>query len=158
MPTPIEAIRGVLNASQILPNLVAGGQPQRAHLEAFKAAGGQVVVDIRAPTEPRPLNEPETTRALGLEYANVPVGPTPLTDELMEQLLGVLRRHAGDSVFFHCASANRTGGVLIPLLILDHGFDEEDAVALAKRSGLRGPELVQWGVDYARRHCPPSAG
>jgi protein tyrosine phosphatase (PTP) superfamily phosphohydrolase (DUF442 family) len=152
MSTPFGALRGVVNATQFLPMVITGGQPDLRHLEAFKAAGGQVVVDIRAPNEPRAFDEPAAARALGLDYAQVTVGPVPLTDELMERVLATLRGHAGESVFLHCASGNRTGGPMIAHLILDHGFAEEDAVALATRGGLRSPEILSWGLDYARRH------
>lgn len=153
MSSPFEAVRDMANASQILPNVVTGGQPGAAQLRAFQAAGGRAVVDIRAPQEPRGFDEAAEARALGLEYVNIPVGPTPLTDQLMAAILEALRRHAGEPVLFHCASGNRTGGPLIPLLVLDHEMDEQDAVAVAKRAGLRGPELLSWGLDYARRHA-----
>jgi len=152
MTTPFEAMRGVVNVTQFLPTLVAGGQPELRHLEAFKAAGGKAVVDIRAPSEPRAFDEPGAARALGLDYAQVAVGPTPLTDELMERVLAALRRHPGENVLLHCASGNRTGGPMIAHLILDHGFEEEDAVQLATRGGLRSPEILAWGLNYARRH------
>lgn len=154
MPTAYEAIRGVANACQALPNLVIGGQPTRQHLEALKAAGAKVVLDVRAPGERRGFDEPATLAALGLEYVNIPVGPVPLSDQLMEEILSVLRRHAGETTFYHCASGNRVGGALIPHLILDHAMDEEDAIAIARRGGLRGQELLAWGLDYARRHRP----
>jgi hypothetical protein len=31
-------------------------------------------------------------------------------------------------------------------------MEEEDAVAQAVRVGLKSPELMAWGVEYARRH------
>jgi protein tyrosine phosphatase (PTP) superfamily phosphohydrolase (DUF442 family) len=155
MTTPYEALRGVLNATEFLPTLVAGGQPDLKHLEAFKAAGGTAVIDVRAPSELRAFDEPGAARTLGLAYTQVTVGPTPLTDELMERVLAALRRHPGENVFLHCASGNRTGGPMIAHLILDHGFEEEDAVQLATRGGLRSPEILAWGLDYARRHHRP---
>ena len=57
-------------------------------------------------------------------------------------------------IFFHCASGNRIGGPLIAHLILDHDMEEEDAVAIARRAGLRGPEIAGLGAGYARRHRP----
>jgi hypothetical protein len=41
---------------------------------------------------------------------------------------------------------------LIPHLILDHEMEEEDAIAQAMRVGLRSAELMEWGLDYARRN------
>ena len=45
----------------------------------------------------------------------------------------------------------RVGAALIPHLMLDHGFEEDDAVDTAMRVGMRSAELMQWGVGYARK-------
>ncbi len=152
MPTPLEALRGVPNAHQPLPNLVTGGQPSPAHLEALHRAGGAVVLDIRDPLEPRPFDEPAIVRQLGMEYVNVPVNAGTITDETLERILSVLRGAGDRTVFFHCASGNRVGGALIPHLMLDHGMDEEAAVQEAMRVGLRSAEMMEWGMDYAGNH------
>ena len=156
MPTPYQALHRVPNACQLLPNLVTGGQPSTADLEALGAAGGALVLDIRDPMEPRPLDEPAVVRKLGMEYVNVPVGAGTLNDATLERILRVLRGAGGRAVFVHCASGNRVGGALIPYLILDQGLEEEDAVGQAMRVGLRSAELMEWGVDYARRNQPPA--
>lgn len=156
MPTPFQALQGVPNACQLLPNLVTGGQPSAADLEALRAAGGGLVLDIRDPMEPRPVDEPTLVRRLGMEYVNVPVASGNLTDATLERILAVLREAGDRAVFVHCASGNRVGGALIPYLMLDHGLEEDDAVGQAMRVGLRSAELMEWGVDYARRNQPPS--
>ena len=38
-----------------------------------------------------------------------------------------------------------------PVLMLDQGMDEEDAVDTAMRVGLRSAELMEWGLGYTRR-------
>jgi protein tyrosine phosphatase (PTP) superfamily phosphohydrolase (DUF442 family) len=101
--------------------------------------------------EPRPLDEPTLSAQLGLEYRNVPVAAGTLSDETLDRILAILRDAGGRSVFVHCGSGSRVGGALIPLLMLDHGFEEEDAVEQAMRVGLRSAELMEWGVGYARR-------
>lgn len=152
MSTPFEAAAGVANVCQLLPNVLTGGQPGPAHLDALKAAGVSMVFDIRDPMEPRPIDEAAQTAALGMEYVNVPVSAGTLDDPTMERILGTLRSAKDRQVFFHCASGNRTGGPMIAHLILDHGMDEEDAVHQAMRAGLRSAEMMEWGLDYARRH------
>lgn len=151
MPTAYEALSGVPNACQVLPGVVTGGQPSSADLERFRDAGGGVVLDLRDPMEPRPLDEPATAGRLGLEYVNVPVGTGTLTDDTLDRILGVLRGAGGRTVFVHCASGSRVGGALLPFLRLDQGLEEEDAVNQAMRMGLRSAELLEWGMDYARR-------
>jgi protein tyrosine phosphatase (PTP) superfamily phosphohydrolase (DUF442 family) len=152
MATPFSAVSSIPNAYEPLPGLVTGGQPTEAQLEAFRAAGGEAVLDIRGTSEPRPLNEGAVTRRLGLEYTVVPVATGTLSDETMEQILDVVRKTKGRTLLFHCASGNRVGAALIPHLVLDEGMEEEDAVAQAVRVGLKSPELMAWGVEYARRH------
>ena len=149
--TPFSALAAIPNACEPLPGLVTGGQPTEAQLIAFREAGGQMVLDIRAAREPRPLDEPAVTERLGLEYVVVPVTAGALTDETLERILDALRKATGRPTLFHCASGNRVGAALIPYLVLDQAMEEEDAVQQAIRVGLTSPELLAWGVDYARR-------
>jgi protein tyrosine phosphatase (PTP) superfamily phosphohydrolase (DUF442 family) len=151
MPTPLEAVAGVANACQALPTVVTGGQPTVAQLEALKAAGGGVVLDIRDPMESRPFDEPAVIAKLGMEYVNVPVSPGATGDARMERILETLRSNRERPVFFHCGSGNRVGGAMIAHLMLDHGVPEEEAITRAMQMGLRSPEYLEWGVEYARR-------
>ncbi|HKV73245.1 MAG TPA: sulfur transferase domain-containing protein [Gemmatimonadales bacterium] len=151
MSTPFEAAAGLNNRCQVLPKLLSGGQPTADHLKALKAAGVEVVVDIRDPMEPRPLDEPALVRQLGMEYINVPLVTGRQTDADMDRILAALRNNKDRQVFYHCASGNRIGGPIIPYLILDMGMEEEDAVSEAMRVGLRSAELMEWGMSYARK-------
>jgi protein tyrosine phosphatase (PTP) superfamily phosphohydrolase (DUF442 family) len=151
MSALLDALTGVPNASQPLPDLLTSGQPGPQHLKALKAAGGEAVLDIRDPMEPRPFDEPELVGQLGMRYANVSVRQGALDDATMDAVLAEVRRNAEHPMLFHCASANRVGGALIPYFILDKGMSEDDAVEAATRIGLRGADLLEWGLDYARR-------
>lgn len=152
MATPLEAISGIPNAHQPLPDLLTGGQPGAKQLEALHAAGGSAVLDLRDPMEPRPIDEPAMVQRLGMEYISVPVGAGNLDDATLERILEVLRSHSSKPMLMHCGSGSRVGGALIPYLMLDQGMDEEAAMAEAMRIGLRGAELMEWGLDYVRRH------
>ena len=151
MPTTFQALERVPNVCQILPNVVTGGQPSTADLEALRDSGGGIVLDLRDPMEPRPLDEPATAERLGLEYVVIPVAPGTMTDATLERIHGVLRQAGDRPVFIHCGSGSRVGGALLPYLMLEHGLEEEDAIGQAMRVGLRSAELLEWGLDYARR-------
>jgi protein tyrosine phosphatase (PTP) superfamily phosphohydrolase (DUF442 family) len=155
--TAFEAVRSIANACQLLPHVVTGGQPTAANLEAFKAAGGGLVLDLRDPMESRPLDEPTTVQRLGMEYVNVPVGAGTMSDQTLDRVLDVMRGAEDRTVLVHCTSGNRVAGALLPYLILDQSLDEEDAVNQAMRVGLRSAEILEWGLDYARRHHPPTS-
>ena len=156
MSTAFQAVSGVANACQILPNVVTGGQPTAEQLKALKAAGGEIVLDLRDPMEPRPVDEAALVRELGMEYFNIPVRAGSLDDATLEQILAVLRNAGNRPVFFHCGSGSRVGGALIPYFILDQGLEEQDAVDQAMRVGLRSAEYMEWGLDYARRNQTPT--
>jgi protein tyrosine phosphatase (PTP) superfamily phosphohydrolase (DUF442 family) len=155
MSNVFQALSGVANACQILPTVITGGQPNAAQLRALKDAGGKIVLDIRDPMEPRLVDEPVLVRDLGMEYVNIPVRAGSLDDATLERILAVLRGAGERTVFFHCGSGNRVGGALIPYLILDQAMEEEDAVDQAMRVGLRSAEMMEWGLDYARRNQAP---
>jgi protein tyrosine phosphatase (PTP) superfamily phosphohydrolase (DUF442 family) len=154
MSTPLEALAEVPNACQPLPGLITGGQPSAADLERFRAAGGAILLDLRDPMEPRPYDEPSAARVLGLDYVNVSVHGSTLNDATMERILNTIRSAGDRPVFMHCGSGNRVGGALIPYFMLDHKLEEDDAIGQAMRVGLRSAELMEWGLDYARRHQP----
>ena len=155
MSQAFEALSGVTNACQILPTLITGGQPTAAQLRALKNAGGAIVLDVRDPMESRLVDEPGLVRELGMEYVNIPVRVGSLDDATLERILSVLRGAGERTVFFHCGSGNRVGGALIPYFVLDHGMEEQDAVDQAMRVGLRSAEIMEWGLDYARRNQEP---
>jgi protein tyrosine phosphatase (PTP) superfamily phosphohydrolase (DUF442 family) len=149
--TPFQALRGVANACQVLPTVITGGQPDAEQLRALKSAGGQMVLDLRDPMEPRPLDEPDVVRQIGMEYVNIPVRSGALDDGALDRIRQTLRDAGDRTVFIHCGSGSRVGGALIPYLILDQGLDEQDAVEQAMRVGLRSAELMEWGLSYVQR-------
>lgn len=150
MATPIEALQGVPNASQPLPNLVTGGQPTREQFQALREAGVEVVLDIRHPLEPRGYDQQALMKELGFEYINIVVSDGTLTDDTLGAIIDALRANQDRSTLFHCNSGNRVGGAMIPYLILDHDMSEEDATMAAMRMGLRGMSMLEWGMQYAR--------
>ena len=151
MSTLLAAIEGVTNAAQPLPNLLTSGQPDVHHFEALKAAGVELILDIRDPMEPRPFDEPELVRTLGMRYVNISVRQGALDDATLEAVLAEVRRSVAQPMLLHCASANRVGGALIPYLMLDQGMGEDEAIETAMQIGLRSADLLDWGLEYVRR-------
>jgi protein tyrosine phosphatase (PTP) superfamily phosphohydrolase (DUF442 family) len=83
---------------------------------------------------------------------NIPVRSGSLDDATLDRILAVLRGAGDRTIFFHCGSGNRVGGALIPYFMLDQGMEEQDAIDQAMRVGLRSAELMEWGLEYARRN------
>ena len=155
----LAALAGLPNAAEPLPGWVTGGQPTTEELRAFQAAGGEVVLDNRDPMEPRPIDEPQVVREMGLEYVNVPIVHGAVTHDTMRQMHETLQRLTGRKALLHCSSGNRTAAGLIPYLMLEEGMPEEDAIDMAMRSGLRSAELMEIALEYVREETskkPPS--
>ena len=145
----LAALSGIANACRPVPGLITGGQPTDLQVRAAQDAGLATILDSRAPIEPRPFDEPALAATLGLRYENIPISGAALNDTTMEAILAVLRDKSAAPVLFHCGSGNRVAGALIPYFMRDHGMDEEQAVALAMKVGLRSPDLLRWGLEYA---------
>ena len=151
--SPFEAAAGIVNACQALPTVTTGGQPSADHLRALKAAGADILLDLRDPMEPRPFDEPALAKEVGMEYINVPISSATLNDATLERVLAVYRNAGDKKIFVHCAGGGRVGATLLPHFIVDLGMEEEDAIEQAMRVGLRNPEMLEWGLDYARRNA-----
>jgi len=149
MSNLLASVAGLPNAAEPVSGWITGGQPTEPQLKAFKAAGGQVVLDNRDPMEPRPFDEPATVRAAGLEYISVPIVHGAVTTDTMKQMHEALKKLEGRKVLLHCSSGNRTAAALIPYLMIDKKLEQEDAVDLAMSIGLRSAELMEIAVTYA---------
>lgn len=147
--TLLTAVAGMPNAAEPVTGWVTGGQPTEQQLKAFKAAGGEVVLDNRDPMEPRPFDEPAAVRAAGLEYHTLPIVHGAVNRDTMKRMHEMLRRLAGRKALLHCSSGNRTSAALIPYLMIDQEMTQDDAVDLAMRGGLRSAELMELAVEYA---------
>jgi protein tyrosine phosphatase (PTP) superfamily phosphohydrolase (DUF442 family) len=145
----LAAFAGLPNAAEPVPGWVTGGQPTEQQIKAFKAAGGQVVLDNRDPMEPRPFDEPATVRAAGLEYISLPIVHGAVTTDTMKQMHEALKKLEGKKALLHCSSGNRTSAALIPYLMIDKKMEQDDAVDIAMSIGLRSAELMEIAVSYA---------
>jgi protein tyrosine phosphatase (PTP) superfamily phosphohydrolase (DUF442 family) len=145
----LASLAGLPNAAEPVPGWITGGQPTEQQLKAFKAAGGEVVIDNRDPMEPRPFDEPATVRAAGLEYISLPIVHGAVTTDTMKQMYQALKRLEGRNALLHCSSGNRTAAALIPYLMIDKKMQQEDAGDLAMSIGLRSAELMEIAVTYA---------
>ncbi len=148
--TLLAALAGLPNLAEPVPGWATGGQPTEQQIKAFKAAGGQVVVDNRDPMEPRPFDEPATVRVAGLEYISLPIVHGAVTTDTMKSMYQTLKRLEGKKALLHCSSGNRTSASLIPYLIIDKKMEQEDAVDTAMRGGLRSAELMELALNYVR--------
>jgi protein tyrosine phosphatase (PTP) superfamily phosphohydrolase (DUF442 family) len=154
MSTLLAAIPGLANASEPVPGWVTGGQPTAVQVTALRAAGCEVILDNRDPMEPRPFDEPRAVRAAGMEYVNIPIVHGAVTVDTMQQMYDAVKNLAGRKALLHCSSGNRTAAALIPYFIIDQKMEEEAAVEVAMKMGLRSAELMELALEYVRSTRP----
>lgn len=147
----LAALAGLPNLAEPVPGWATGGQPTAEQLKAFKAAGGEVVLDNRDPMEPRPFDEPVVVRTAGLEYHNLPIVHGAVTVDTMKRMHEMAKRLEGRKVLMHCSSGNRTAAALIPYFMMERNLDEEAATEQAMRMGLRSAELLELATDYIKQ-------
>jgi protein tyrosine phosphatase (PTP) superfamily phosphohydrolase (DUF442 family) len=148
----LAAVAGVVNIAEPFPGFVSGGQPETAHLAALKAAGCQVLLDLRDAMEPRPYRVPDAVTAAGLEYVNIPVEHGAISDATFDRMRASARQLIGARPTFACCnSGNRVGAALLPYLMLDKGMTEDDAVVLAMKMGMRNTENMESALAYVRK-------
>jgi protein tyrosine phosphatase (PTP) superfamily phosphohydrolase (DUF442 family) len=150
----LDVLGAIPYAACPVPGLATGGQPSAARWAELARAGYRTVIDLREPYEPRDHDEPAAVRAAGLAYVPLPVSQPRLTDDVFTQFRALVRDPARRPIFVHCATSNRVGALLLPYYALDEHRPLAEAIDLAKRSGLRSPELERLAVEYVHRQQP----
>ncbi len=136
-----ETDHGLLNAKFPQPDVLFGGQPTEAQLEAMAADGLAFVLDLRAEGEDRGFDESAALRSLDVPYLNLPVDAERLTQPAtFERFIETMKKLDGPTLV-HCASGNRVGALYFAYLVAGKGVDREEARARAKENGLRSSAL-----------------
>jgi uncharacterized protein (TIGR01244 family) len=133
---------GIPNATFPEPRVMAAGQPTGEQLQLLAEEGYKTVIDLRPAEEPHGFNEPEAARENGMAYVNVPVDLQALNQAAIDKFLEAMRK-AERPVLLHCATSNRVGALYYAWLVLEEDVPARAAMAKAKASGLRSPELIQ---------------
>jgi len=138
------------NAGYPLEGIATAGQPKQEHFEQLAEAGYRTVLDLRPSEEDPGFDEPETVRAVGMEYVNVPleVKSEAFTDEVFDQARKLLTDPECRPILVHCASAVRVAPLLIPYLILDEGRSPDEAMEIASQVGPKQDELTNPALRY----------
>lgn len=144
---------GLYNATFPRANLITGGQPTPAQLNALRLAGVNHVINLRSDEE-MDWDEASLVRSLGMRYYSIPIaGASGLTQDNAQALDTLLQTLEQDSVLLHCASGNRVGA-LIALSAAQHGEPMEAAIEKGKRWGMTRLEaLVREKISDSVQVC-----
>jgi protein tyrosine phosphatase (PTP) superfamily phosphohydrolase (DUF442 family) len=123
-----------------LRHLWFAGQPDRAGFEAAKAAGVELVINLRDPSE-LSWDERAAVEELEMAYYNVPVTGSAFDPVAFTRIEEILVENQGKPTLIHCASSNRVGGWLATHLVQKHGLSEEQAIAVGRQAGITKPAI-----------------
>jgi len=136
-------------------DVVTGGQPTDADLNAAAEAGFALVVSLRTEEEADLGAERALVERLGMRFESLPVaGADDITTENAASLDSLLLS-AGGPAIVHCASGNRVGA-LFALRAFAAGAGVDEALAVGRRAGLTGLEEVV--ADRVRALCLSEEG
>lgn len=120
--------------------MLAAGQPDPAQLQAAKAAGYRMVVNLRVDGEAIGFDERQVVESLGMDYRHIPVGGAAGVTRDNARALQAALDEAGDApVLVHCGTANRVGA-LVAVAAAMEGAPADDAIDRGRQAGLLGLE------------------
>lgn len=118
------------------PNLVTGGAPDQAALQAAAAAGVRYVFDLRPEAE-RSFDEPTVVAGLGMTFQHLPIaGAGDLTLANVRAFDAKLAAAGTAPMLLHCASGNRVGALMALRAAWLHGAATEAALETGRAHGL----------------------
>lgn len=132
-------------------NFFITDSPSPENLKKFKAAGGEVVVDLREFEEKsKECGEVITATKLGLKYTTAPMPKAaPFTKESVKQVEDMVAQSPkGKPVFVYCSSGQRAAGWLAIHKAKVDKVPMAEALATAKTAGLKNEHVVEAVKDY----------
>lgn len=127
-----------LNPVEIRSGLfVLPGSPDASTLASLKSLGITHVINLRHPAEGDFSMEVSSVRTSGGAYLSCPMDREPTFRELDSFRAQMSALPPAAKALVHCATGNRAGGALFAYWALDLGLPEGEALALARKAGLR---------------------
>ncbi len=131
-------------------------QPDAGALAQHAERGAKGVIDFRRAGEHADYDELAAAGACGLVYDNIAYsGAAELTDEILDRARAELRDFdaRGEGAVLHCRSGNRVGPAWAVYRVLDRGVGVEQAMAEARRGGMKDSALEARARQYIERRA-----
>ena len=142
MPPEIAAL-AILNAHQLSPELLAGGQLTREQMARLQQLGYRTFINLRTADEEGTGWEEEYAKSAGIVFHRLPIpGARGITRDHAEQLAGLLEQAGDEPVAIYCASGNRVGALLA---MKAHYLDDltvEEAITYGVKAGMTRLEPI----------------
>jgi uncharacterized protein (TIGR01244 family) len=122
------------------------GQLNVESLAQAKEAGVETIINIREPEE-MTWDEESAVVTAGFDYHHIPVSRQGAYEPAA--FTAIKEASAGDEpIWLHCASGNRAAGWFAAYLVIEKGYDIEEALAIGDRLGITSDAIRQKVRDY----------
>lgn len=140
------------NFKLIGDGLFIGPQPTWPDLVEAKQHGIHTVIDLRTPGETAHSNA-DLVRSSGLDYVNIPVNKTALSEQQIDELSQVMQRTQGPHLL-HCATGTRVALLLALNCAKHNGWTAERTFEGAQTMGFKvdsSPEFASFARHGTRK-------
>ncbi len=148
---PPEGLHDLPDGIMPFNDIVIGGQPTEAHLEAAEEKGFRTVVNLRPDEEFDEFDEQAVVEDLGMRYVHIPVADEhDITAERADALAAIFDDPEARPTLIHCSSGNRVGALFAARAHLLNDDDPEAALELGRKMGLtelEAPLRTAWTED-----------
>lgn len=140
------------NYRKIDDHIFIGPQPTEQDLSEAKQQGIRTVLDFRMPAETASSNA-EVVRRRGLDYVNIPVDKTALSQRQIAELDEAMKQKDGPYLL-HCATGTRAAMLLALRRAREQGWNAERTFQEAEAMGfnLRSQSVFASFVEQATAH------
>jgi protein tyrosine phosphatase (PTP) superfamily phosphohydrolase (DUF442 family) len=123
-------------------HLYISSQPDAETFAIARKRGVSRVINLRDPAESE-WDEENTAEQAGLGYYNVPIAGKgqSFNADAINQISALVKQHKDEKILLHCSSGNRASAWLAIHLVKDHEFSTDNAISLAKQTGLTSPVI-----------------
>lgn len=148
---------GVPNYYKVDDQVYRGAQPTTEGFQNLAKLGIKTVIDLRE-ADQRSLAEKKVVEAAGMRYVNIPMkGMQAPTATDVAKVLGHFADTNSGPVFVHCRrGADRTGTVIACYRITHDHWDNQKALAEARRNGMSWIERAM--QHYVLAFTAPALG
>lgn len=134
---------------------IATNQPESTSFQQAAQAEFKSVLNLRSPQEEGALpDEQANVEQAGLVYAQIPVKPSEMSDELTDRVMQTLDE-LPKPVLTHCKSGMRSGAMALMYQATRNNMSAEMALQKGKEKGFdhdAHPQMKQFLIHYIDSH------
>lgn len=142
---------------KINDRLTVGSQPKAEDLEYLAQQGYKTIINLRTCEEESKLSVEEEGRLAqekGFRYINLPLSPSQLNDQVVEEFQRLIHDPEGAPYFVHCSAGRRAGAMCLLAVACEQNWLPEQTFLVAKQMGFdcdSAPALKAFFADYLQR-------